>query len=164
MRHDVAPVFDPACDGGTLLDLNIYNLNFVLALFGAPMTVHYTARLGFNGIDTSGTVVLSYPQMVASCTAAKDSFSPCFDMIQGEKGWLRINGSPDDLEKLELCVGDKMQEIRISPEGHRMVDEFKAFEQIYREKDYEKMLHFLRHSLLVADVAQQALDSIPKNS
>ena len=57
-----------------------------------------------------------------------------------------------------------MQEIRISPEGHRMVDEFKAFEQIYREKDYEKMLHFLRHSLLVADVAQQALDSIPKNS
>ena len=85
-------------------------------------------------------------------------------MIQGEKGWLRINGSPDDLEKLELCVGDKMQEIRISPEGHRMVDEFKAFEQIYREKDYEKMLHFLRHSLLVADVAQQALDSIPKKS
>ena len=164
LRHDVAPVFDPACDGGTLLDLNIYNLNFVLALFGAPMTVHYTARLGFNGIDTSGTVVLSYPQMVASCTAAKDSFSPCFDMIQGEKGWLRINGSPDDLEKLELCVGEKMQIIRISPEGHRMVDEFKAFEQIYREKDYEKMLHYLRHSLLVADVAQKALDCIPANS
>ena len=30
----IAPVFDPKKDGGALMDLNIYNIHLVAALFG----------------------------------------------------------------------------------------------------------------------------------
>ncbi|MDD4760044.1 MAG: Gfo/Idh/MocA family oxidoreductase, partial [Bacteroidaceae bacterium] len=48
--HDVAPAFDPLCSGGALYDLNIYNLHFVIGLFGRPKTIQYSANKGFNGI------------------------------------------------------------------------------------------------------------------
>lgn len=160
LKHDVAPVFSPECAGGTLLDLNIYNLNFVASLFGEPAYVRYFANKGYNGIDTSGTAILQYTDFIATCNAAKDSYSPCFDIIQGEKGWLRIDGSPDNLEKLEISVSGKSQVVSISPANHRMVDEFRAFEQIYRSNDYQQMNHFLSHSLLIARIAEKALKSI----
>ena len=51
----VLPAFDPACSGGCLYDINLYNLHFVTGLFGRPEEVDYYANLGFNGVDTSGT-------------------------------------------------------------------------------------------------------------
>ena len=38
-KKSVAPAFDPKLYGGALMDLNIYNLNFVVGLFGAPKKV-----------------------------------------------------------------------------------------------------------------------------
>ncbi len=160
LRHDVAPVFDPECAGGTLLDLNIYNLNFVAGLFGAPSDVKYFANRGYNGIDISGAAILTYPGFIATCNAAKDSYSPCFDIIQGEKGWLRIDGSPDNLEKLELNANGESLTISLAPGNHRMEDEFRAFERMYRNGDYERMNHFLAHSILIAGIAEKALKSI----
>ena len=160
LKHDIAPVFSPECAGGTLLDLNIYNLNFVIGLFGKPTKVRYFANKGYNGIYLSGAAILQYPDFIATCNAAKDSYSPCFDIIQGEKGWLRIDGSPDNLEKMEINVEGQSQVVSISPANHRMVDEFRAFEQIYRNKDYRQMNHFLWHSILVARIAAKALKSI----
>ncbi len=160
LRHDVAPVFDPECAGGTLLDLNIYNLNFVAGLFGEPISVNYFANRGYNGIDISGAAVLKYSGFIATCNAAKDSYSPCFDIIQGEKGWLRIDGSPDNLEKLELNAQGKSQTISLAPGSHRMEDEFRDFERIYRNGDYERMDYFLSHSILIARIAERALQSI----
>ena len=40
LKGDIAPVFDPEQAGGALLDLNIYNLCFVIGLFGPPRTMH----------------------------------------------------------------------------------------------------------------------------
>ena len=75
-------------------DLNVYNINIVIGLFGEPLTTAYYANRGHNGIDTSGTMVLSYPTLTATCTAAKDSSSPSFTIIQGEKGWIVSRQQP----------------------------------------------------------------------
>ncbi|MDY3298863.1 Gfo/Idh/MocA family oxidoreductase, partial [Selenomonas sp.] len=61
----VLPAFDPALAGGALYDINIYNLNLICGLFGAPEHATYTANRGFNGVDTSGVAVLQYPSFFA---------------------------------------------------------------------------------------------------
>ena len=87
--------FDPAFYGGALVDINVYNLHYCLRLFGKPEDATYYPNLGPNGIDTSGTLVLSYSAFSAVCTGAKDSDSPCYVQIQGEKGWMKIDGKPN---------------------------------------------------------------------
>lgn len=91
--HEVTNVFDPAFAGGALMDINVYCLHFVIGLFGKPDTVQYVCNRGFNGVDTSGTVLLSYPDMLALCTGAKDSSSPNHVYIQGDQGTIRVYGS-----------------------------------------------------------------------
>ena len=54
------------------MDLNIYNIYFVVGLFGDPKAVHYYPNRNANGIDTSGILILEYPNFVCQCTAAKD--------------------------------------------------------------------------------------------
>lgn len=41
LSGQVPPVFDPACCGGALMDLNLYNVHFVVGLFGEPVLVSY---------------------------------------------------------------------------------------------------------------------------
>ena len=56
---EVLPAFNPAMSGGALMDLNIYNINLVVALFGKPLNVNYEANIQ-RGIDTSGILTLDY--------------------------------------------------------------------------------------------------------
>ena len=159
LKHDVAPVFDPEQGGGALYDLNIYNLNYVVALFGRPKDLIYCSNLGYNGVDTSGTALLKYPDFMATLSAAKDSQSPCFFIVQGEKGWLSIMGSPDKLKKMTLSLGDKVSEVDLQRPHHRMVDEFKDFEKIWRTKDYAGMTYYVQLSMDVAHCAERAMES-----
>ena len=81
------PVFDPACAGGALMDLNVYNISYIVGLFGEPNQVKYTANLE-RGIDTSGILTMDYTGFKAVSIAAKDCAAPARYVIQGTKGYL----------------------------------------------------------------------------
>ncbi len=51
--------FDPECAGGALMDLGVYNVSYVVGLFGSPNKVHYAANME-RGIDTSGVLTMEY--------------------------------------------------------------------------------------------------------
>ena len=102
LEGEVSHAFDAAYLGGALRDINVYNIHYAAALFGLPRSVHYYPNRGFNGIDTSGTLVLAYDGFSAVCTGAKDSDSPCYLSVQGEKGWMRIDGKPNVAPNLTL--------------------------------------------------------------
>lgn len=156
LKGDVAPAFDPACNGGALLDLNIYNINFFVSLLGRPEKVSYVPRRGFNGVDTSGTACLLYPEMSALCIAAKDSGGPSSIIIEGERGWLRIEGTPDNFKYWEICTAGKTERYSLERTEHRMTDEFRHFNQIFSQKQYDVMKSYLRLSVQVARVAEAA--------
>lgn len=84
LEGKIAPVFDPNKDGGALMDLNIYNIHLLAALFGLPDKVQYYANMQ-KGVDTSGILHLSYPDKQASLTASKDSYVTPRSFIEGEK-------------------------------------------------------------------------------
>ena len=90
---EVTNVFDPAFSGGSLMDINVYCIHFVVGLFGKPDSVQYVCNRGFNGVDTSGTALLFYPDKFAICTGAKHSSSPNHVYSQGDQGTIRVYGS-----------------------------------------------------------------------
>ncbi len=154
----VLPAFDPALSGGALYDINIYNLNLIIGLFGAPENVTYQANKGFNGIDTSGIAHLSYPGFQAVAIGAKDSASPSGCIIQGEKGWLRIDSAPNELKAFSFClrVGqEKPDTFQLNRYSHRLSQEFEEFATIYTAQDYTARDKYLNISLAVARTAEQ---------
>ena len=72
---EVLPAFDPAKSGGALMDLGLYNLHYLIGLFGAPERVSYLANVE-RGIDTSGVTTLDYGAFKAVSVAAKDCAAP----------------------------------------------------------------------------------------
>lgn len=156
LRGDVAPAFDPALNGGALLDLNVYNLNFVVALFGTPQAHTYMPVRGHNGIDTSGTMLLRYPELVASCTAAKDCCGDNFAFIGGERGHIKVTGPVSELRKVEICVDGHCGLLCKPLEQHRMEAEFEAFGRMLAAHDTAAAEHFLKISAEVARLTEAA--------
>lgn len=150
LRGEVLPAFDPAAGGGALMDINIYNLHFAIALLGAPEAAHYDCRRGFNDVDLSGTAVLRYSDAIALCTGAKDTDAPSFGLIQGEKGWIRIDGPVSTMAAITLCLrGQQPQAIPVPPVNHRMAPEFAHFIELFQHKDYQSANRLLDHSITV---------------
>ena len=82
------------------MDLNIYNIYFVVGLFGDPKAVHYYPNRNANGIDTNGILILEYPNFVCQCTAAKDYSAHNSAQIIGTKGSILIDSSSSTCQKL----------------------------------------------------------------
>ncbi len=158
LAGEVLPAFNPQLSGGALYDINIYNLNFIIGLFGAPEDVSYKANIGFNGIDTSGQLFLQYKDFFASALGAKDSESPGFITIQGEKGYIRVLGAPNVLQAFEIGIrGEKgVPHYELNKYEHRMVHEFQEFAEIFQRKDYDIMEKGLDISLAVLETAEKA--------
>ena len=154
LRGEVAPAFDPACGGGALTDLNVYNLHLAVDLLGRPESVEYRCNRGFNGVDTSGAVILQYPGCVALCTAAKDSGGPSGVTIQGENGWIRIEGIPSTCPSVEISVrGKEPERFNLNRDWHRLCHEFEAFKKMFEDGDYARMRALLTlNTLTVVDV------------
>ena len=76
LEGDITHSFDPAYYGGSLYDINVYNIHYCVGLFGEPKDATYYPNIGPNGIDTSGTLVMEYDGFSAVCTGSKDSDSP----------------------------------------------------------------------------------------
>ncbi|MBR2216417.1 MAG: Gfo/Idh/MocA family oxidoreductase [Selenomonadaceae bacterium] len=158
LQGEVLPAFDPQKSGGALYDINIYNLNLIIGLFGAPEEVSYTANLGFNGIDTSGMVNMRYPGFFALAIGAKDSESPGYATIQGEKGYIKVTDTPNELRSFEMQLRGSgvTTHNELNRYSHRMVHEFQEFAKIFKAKDYERMTRGLEVSVAVLETAEKA--------
>ena len=172
LKGIVAPAFDPALGGGAKGDINLYNIYYCVGLFGEPESAVYTCNRGFNGVDTSGIAVFKYPDFVASCIGAKDSASPSYVCIQGEKGFIRFEGTPNTPSKLHIeYLSDGEVSEKLNASGavernmktlefergdikHRMTQEFVDFEKIISDNDTALADKYMDKSLEVMRVLE----------
>lgn len=154
LKGDVAPAFNPALGGGALNDLNIYNINAVVGLFGLPESANYYANRGFNGVDTSGVLVMQYSGSTAVCTAAKDSSSDSSITIQGEKGTIIVPSAPNEFSKVIFSSNNDHLVWQENKYESRLVHEFKDFEHIWETGDRNAMNKYLSTSLEVMKVLE----------
>lgn len=153
---EVLPAFDPAKSGGALMDLNLYNLHFVMGLFGRPEDATYYANIERN-IDTSGTLVLSYPGFVATCTAAKDCSAPSYFVIEGTDGYITIQYPPNVIGEIKLHRNNGTEErYDDGMAGKRLIPEFRYFIDCINRNDLAACTERLDDSIAVSEVQTKA--------
>ncbi|MGM0240438.1 Gfo/Idh/MocA family protein [Enterococcus sp. AZ103] len=154
-QGEILPAFDPNMGGGALMDLNIYNIHFVAGILGRPEKVEYLANVE-RDIDTSGILLLDYGETKAVCIGAKDSSGKISSMVQGTKGYVRVEGATNTVPEVEIA--GEIQ--NFNTHQHRMFNEFVAFEKMIREHDMTEVNKQLAHSEIVMEILQAAKDSI----
>ncbi len=149
IKGEITPVFDPLCLGGALMDLDVYNLYALAALFGEPVSASYTPHM-CRGVDVSGTASLDYGTFRAEASASKDTPGPVDSVIVGELGEIRIPVSLNGFDRYELrdCSGDT-ELFDFRSDDHRMIYEFREFTRIIRENDRESAVKLMAVSRIV---------------
>lgn len=90
--RSVERLFDPKMGGGALLDIGVYCLSFIQFMFNGevPEKVQATATLE-NGVDTHGSVLLSYPEgKTATATFSFDTVSCNTSTVFGTTGRIDV--------------------------------------------------------------------------
>ncbi len=136
-------VFNPAFAGGALMDINYYNLRFMLDLFGEPENVRYFANLAHNGIDTSGVLLMTYPGFVAEAVGAKDSRSENMVQIQGEKGFIKVPKESSRCISVTVVGPEGEETFNEQSDDNVLVYELREFAEIFRNKNLAKRDKFL---------------------
>ncbi|WP_239255262.1 Gfo/Idh/MocA family protein [Listeria ilorinensis] len=153
----VLPAFDPTKSGGALMDLNSYNLHFLVGLFGRPEQIDYMANLS-HGIDTSGILTLDYGTFKAVAIGAKDCAAPSVITIQGENGTIQVNGPANTVPSVTFHdrLSGENTTIDLRQDPHRMYDEFVVFAKIIDQKETHIAQTALQHSLTVMTLLTEA--------
>lgn len=157
----VLSAFDPKKGGGALMDINIYNVHFIVGLLGRPQSVQYLPNIE-REIDTSGILMLDYGNSKAVAIGAKDSASPVGKtVLQGNKGTIVVNGPTNVMSSFDVYDKDKnlLEKVDHNIYPHRMYQEFVEFEQIIQKNDLVEVAQRLQHSEDVMWVIDQALKS-----
>ena len=128
----VWPSFDPACAGGALMDLGVYNVSYVVGLFGSPNKVHYAANVT-RGIDTSGVLTMEYRSFKAVSITANFCGGVTFHPYKGKE------------EHFNLSAGRP-----------RQAAEFHAFARAIESEDMELCSRMLDTSVAVSRVLETA--------
>ena len=153
---EILPAFDPNKSGGALMDLGLYNLAYIMGLFGMPRKVDYHANIERN-IDTSGVMMLRYDNFVALSVAAKDCKGNYGGIIQGTNGCIKTNFPPNLVGEVTLELNDGTKEtFDDGSTWQRLVPEFTTFINIINNLDYKYCYEKLELSLSISKVQTEA--------
>ncbi len=156
---NILPAFDYTKSGGALMDLNIYNIHLLVALFGAPKTVQYQANIEKN-IDTSGIITLDYGTFKAVLIGAKDCKAPIMTSIQGDQGCIVLDTPANNASRFKVLKNDQSEMEYNEQNGkHRMYFEFVEFVKIIEQKDYQRAEEMMEKSLIAMEIATKARQS-----
>ena len=144
--------FDPARAGGALMDLNVYNISYIVGLFGEPNQVHYTANIE-RGIDTSGILTMEYNSFRAVSIAAKDCGAPARYVIQGTKGYILQKSTANWCGGVTFHPNEgKEEHYNLNGGRPRQAAEFHAFARAIEGGDQELCSRMLDTSVAVSKV------------
>ncbi len=164
-NHEQTNAFDPSFNGGALMDINVYNIHFVVGIFGKPLSVHYFKNSGYNGVDTSGILIMEYKDFLVECTGAKDSASPNSIYLQGDEGTLIVTGiSNGVLEHVHFSgpkkdlIGKKDTDDKENlglDQGNHMIYECKDFVEILQGKNQDLYEYCCQETKNVVEILSQ---------
>ena len=152
----IAPAFDVNKAGGALMDINVYNLHAIVGLFGKPEQITYHANIE-HGIDTSGILTLDYGKFQVAAIGAKDCSAPTVSTIQGDAGYVRMDGPTNQFHTYVLAKNKQEESVYSYNTGeHRLSYEWKKFIQIIAENDKKTAEDMLINCRIVCEIMEQA--------
>lgn len=151
----ILPAFDPEKSGGALMDLNLYNLHYLLGLFGEPKEVRYLPNIE-RDIDTSGILTLDYGKFKAVSIAAKDCAAPYHYLIQGTAGYILQKTPANSCMEIMVHFNDGTEETFHKEPKSRLEPEFLSFVEIIESGNRIECYKKLAHSLAVSKIQTKA--------
>lgn len=147
------PAFDPKQAGGSLMDLGVYSIHFVLGLFGMPKKVKYFANIR-KKIDTSGTIVMDYGTFKATIVTCKDCKAPLNTCVQGDAGYLRSEEASSVINTFKHVKNDgTTKTYQLNKDGGvTHLSEYKEFKKIFANKDLATAQYWNQETLKVMKV------------
>ncbi|RLQ90632.1 gfo/Idh/MocA family oxidoreductase [Falsibacillus albus] len=150
-------IFSPQFSGGAIVDVGVYPIFLAAGLFGAPLQVSYHPVRLRNGIDGSGTLVLTYDDFVCTvlCSKIAQSFSP--NEIHGEEGTFILDKAApiSTIEYIDHSL-TKREQISIPQEENDMVYEIEEIVRIIETKNAKEYKELNELSRLVLDITETA--------
>ena len=153
---EILPAFSLDNSGGALMDLNIYNVYLLIALFGEPKEVKYYPNI-YRDIDTSGTLIMNYDGFVADATACKDCAGPFSFVIEGDKGYISIGFPPNVMGKVSLHLNDGTTKEYVDEySSKRVIPEFMHFIKEIEVNNVEDSFNKMELALKVSKTITKA--------
>ena len=156
----VLNAFNPELSNGSLMDIGVYTIAPMVALFGKPNEIKASAYMLESGADGEGSIIFKYDDIQGSVIYSKISNSYLPTEIQGEEGTIlieRVNtmasakiiykdGREEDLTKLHE-VDDMCYEI----------EEFINIIQSGRKESDINSLEFSQNVMEIMDEARRQI-------
>ena len=150
-----SPVLSHDYAGGALMDINLYNIHFVVGIFGAPKSVRYFPNRHETGVDTSGMLVLEYDGFVCNLLGAKDCAARNGVQIVGEGGYMEITPSASNCQSVELNVRGQ-ETVTVKLPENPWYYEVQDLGRIVAAKDYDYCYNALEITHDVVEVLEKA--------
>ena len=150
-----SPVLDHAFAGGALMDINLYNIHFVVGLFGAPKGVRYFPNRHETGVDTSGILVLEYDGFLCNLLGAKDCAAQNGVQIIGEDGHMIVTPSSSNCQTVELNIRGQ-EGVKLHLPENPWYHEVQDIGRIVAAGDYAFCYQALNTTRNVVEVLQKA--------
>ena len=150
-----SPVLNHAFAGGALMDINLYNIHFIVGLFGAPKSVRYFPNCHETGVDTSGMLVLEYEDFVCQCIGAKDCAARNGVQIIGEGGYMEITPSSSNCQTVELNVRGQ-EAVKVHLPENPWYHEVQDLGRLVAAGDYDYCYKALETTHNVVEVLEKA--------
>lgn len=160
LKGETLPVFNYKLAGGALMDLGVYSIHFVCGLFGLPKKLMYYPNIVKN-VDTSGVLVMDYGTFKANLVQAKDSGAPSYALVQGDKGYIKVNSTTSRCSSFDLVLNGEDTK-SFEGEDSEFVGWRHLYEDIiklYKKKDFKTCYKLLDSTLMVQKVLDDARKS-----
>ena len=158
LAGELPNVFNPACGGGSLMDINFYNAYLNVALFGKPTEAVYYPNLYNASIDTSGLLVMKYDGFISQSVGAKDTWGVNYFQIEGEQGYIYIAGGSNGLAQIEVVTKTSSETFNDQPDPDRWYYEVQSLAKLFLREDY----HAAEANMAVTLANVELLESVRK--
>ena len=153
----VENAFDPTLAGGALMDIGIYCVHWLSALFGVPDSLFGMCTFLPHSIDGAGKFTARFGETLCSVSYSKitDGTLPC--EVQGEGGVILIDCASRP-RTAELRLRDGTAERFETPAGHTdMYYELADFLALLDGADDLPFRRMTRDALTITDLAREAM-------
>lgn len=153
----VPNVFTKDYAGGALMDLGVYPLSMAIDLFGEPLDIDYFPVLLDNGVDGSGTLVLTYQRFYVTILCSKIAQATIPSEIHGEAGTLTVDHiAPITTLTLYDRKTNDQKHLQQKQDALDMVYELQAFVRMVEENDTASYAAWMERSRQVAKWSEKA--------
>ena len=157
LAGELPNVFNPEFAGGSLMDINFYNVFLNVALFGKPEeAVYYPNFCDSIAIDSSGVLVMQYLDFVSQNAGGKDTFGLNFFQIEGEKGYIYIEDGSNGLKSIKVVTKDTEKIFNEQNNLDRWGYEVQNLTKIILADDRDAIRQRMKITLDVVEVIEKA--------